>query len=159
MRCIARLGLMFVKVLLSGSMLWRTVGESPLIWTLGRRVIVAVDVLTEGLLRLGLVSHKAMHNSVRLRQMLSALRRTCRSEMLAPPSIELAECRVPCGPALPVISASDIASVAVDSSIRYTAGEVCCRTLTRASRSRGWMRLFVWVSTVDSDGEGPVLRC
>jgi hypothetical protein len=82
-------------VLLSGSMLGRTVGESPLICTLALRDIVAVEFLIAGLDMLDLVSHNAIHNSVRLRHMLSALRRTCLSETLAPPRMELAECRVP----------------------------------------------------------------
>ena len=93
MRLRARLGLILFKVLLSGSMLGRIVGESLLSCTLGRRLIV-VDLIA-GLARAGLVSHMAMHNSVKLRQMLSALRRTCRSAALAPPRMELAECRVP----------------------------------------------------------------
>jgi hypothetical protein len=149
---------MFDEGLLSGSTLWRTVGESPLNCTLGRRLMAAVDDLTAGLDSALLVSHMAMQSSVKLRQMLSALRRTCLSDTLAPPRMELAECSVPWGPALPVISARVMASIAVASRIRYTVGEVCCRTFTRASRSSGCARWVVGASTVDSDGEGFDLR-
>lgn len=76
MRLRALLGLMLFNVLLSGSMLCRIGGESPLICTLGRRDIAAADALIAGLAKLFLLSARAMHSSVRLRQMLSALRRT-----------------------------------------------------------------------------------
>jgi hypothetical protein len=76
MRESALLGLTPDNVLLSGSMLSRIVGESPLSWTLGRRVTVLVFDRNAGLARLGLLSHMAMQSSVRLRHRLSALRRT-----------------------------------------------------------------------------------
>lgn len=76
MRDNALLGLTPFSVLLSGSILCRIVGESPLICTLGRREIVAWVDRKAGLERPVLVSHMAMQSSVRLRQRLSALRRT-----------------------------------------------------------------------------------
>jgi len=116
-RPMAVLGLARGSVLLSGSMLCRMDGELPLICTLVRREGTAAARMA-GLAMLALVSHKAMQSSVRLRQMLSALRRTCRSGIDEPLRIELAECSVPCGPALPVISANVRASDAVASSTR-----------------------------------------
>ena len=139
-RDIALLGLTPDIVLLSGSMLCRIVGESPLICTLGRRDTVAVDDRTIGLARPVLLSHMAIQSSVKLRQMLSALRRTCRSDVPVP-RMELAEWNVPCGPALPDISANVSASNAVASSVRYTEGEMCCLALARASRSNGCILL------------------
>jgi len=95
MRDMALLGLTPDNVLLSGSMLCRIVGESPLICTLGRRDSVAVFDRKAGLARPVLVSHRAMQSSVRLRQRLSALRRTWRSETTEPLMMELAEWSVP----------------------------------------------------------------
>jgi hypothetical protein len=91
MRDIALLGLTPDNVLLSGSILSRIVGDSPLSCTLGRREIVAVVERNAGLAKPVLVSHKAIHSSVRLRQRLSALRRTWRSDTTAPLMMELAE--------------------------------------------------------------------
>ena len=161
MRDMALLGLTPVNVLLSGSMLCRIVGESPLNCTLGLRDIVAVFDRKAGLARPVLVSHRAIQSSVRLRQRLSALRRTWRSDTTEPLMMELAEWSVPCGPALPLISANASASVAVDSRVRYTAGETCCLALLRASRSRGCVLLLLGVllPTVDSEGDGFDLRC
>jgi hypothetical protein len=87
MRSIALLGL--DRGGSSVSMLCRIVGDSPLIWTLGRRKFDAATVLSDGLATLDFVSHNSMQSSVRLRHKLSALRRTCRSE--APLSTALDE--------------------------------------------------------------------
>ena len=66
-----------------------------------------------------LPSHKAKQRSVRLRHIMSALRRIWRSETVTPLMIDAAENVVPCGPALPVIATSCNASIAVASSVRY----------------------------------------
>jgi hypothetical protein len=73
--------------------------------------------------------------------------------------MELAEWSVPCGPALPVISANVRASEAAASSDRDTAGGVCSFAFASASRSKGWIRLGVGAPTVDSEGDTTVLRC
>jgi hypothetical protein len=67
-RLIALLGLDRVRASLSGSMLLRIVGDSPLIWRLGRRDTVAADVRwTAGLMKLDLPSYSSIHKSVKLR--------------------------------------------------------------------------------------------
>lgn len=76
MRVRALLGLTPTIELLSGSMLCRTGGDSPLTCTLGRRDGIMIDVRTAGLANVDLLSHKLMQSSVRPRQILSALRRT-----------------------------------------------------------------------------------
>ena len=117
-RLIARLGLERGTPLVSGSTLALTDGESPLSGMLALREPAATVDLNAGLAMLGLTSVRARQSSVKLRQRLSALRRTCRSGTDAPVMIELAEKRVPCGPALPVISANSNASEATASSDR-----------------------------------------
>lgn len=64
-------------------------------------------------------SHNAKQRSVRLRHIVSALRRMWRSETVTPLIMDAAEKVVPCGPALPVIATSCKASMAVASSVRY----------------------------------------
>jgi hypothetical protein len=64
-------------------------------------------------------SHKARQRSVKLRHIMSALRRMWRSETVTPLMMDAAEKVVPCGPALPVIATSCTASLAVASSVRY----------------------------------------
>ena len=51
-------------------------------------------------------SQSTRHRSVRLRHIVSALRRTWRSATVAPLIMDAAEKAVPCGPAPPVITAS-----------------------------------------------------
>lgn len=139
MRLIARLGLERGTSSVSVSMLGRTCGDSPLTCTLGRREdAAAADLSATGLARFTLVPHSSMQSSVRLRQILSALRRTWRSGTRGPESIALAECRVPCGPALPANSAKPSASDAVASSTRYTEGATFCLAFAKASLSKGW---------------------
>ena len=65
-----------------------------------------------------LPSHSARHRSVRLRHIVSAFRRTWRSDAVTPLMIAAAENVVPCGPALPVNAASCRASEAVASKVR-----------------------------------------
>lgn len=91
MRDIALLGLTPGNVLLSDSILSRMLGDSPLSWTLGRRDIAAVAFRKAGLAKPVFVSHMAIHSSVKLRQRLSALRRTWRSDTTAPLVMELTE--------------------------------------------------------------------
>ena len=81
----------------------------------------ATKPLSVGLARFSsLSSDSATQSSVRLRHMLSALRRTWRSAELDPPNTDAALCIVPCGPLYPVIAAKARASVAVASNARYT---------------------------------------
>lgn len=155
----ALLGLERGNVSLSGSMLARIWGESPLIWTLGRREFETTPALRAGLAIDDFGSHSSMHSSVRLRQILSAFRRTCRSGTNALFRIELADWRVPCGPALPASSANAIASDAVASSARYMEGAIFRLAFARASFSRGWTFCGVSAPSVDSDGDSFVLRC
>jgi hypothetical protein len=159
MRVIALLGLERGTVPLSASILGRIwEGDSPLTWTLGRREVTVAVLVRAGLTMVGFVLHSSMQSSVRLRQMLSAFRRTCRSAADAPPKIELAECKVPCGPALPASSANAMASEAVASSVRYTDGATCCLALPRASLRRGCTFCCPGVPAVDSAGESVTLR-
>ncbi len=67
----------------------------------------------------GFASDNARHSSVRLRHMLSALRRTCRSETVGPPIID---CELEIGPGwpeLPIIEAMASASEAAASNALY----------------------------------------
>lgn len=86
------------------------------------------DCFVEGVgeeTRLGasdLPSHNASTRSVRLRHMVSAFLRTCRSETVTPLIMDAAVMAVPCGPALPVMAASWRASAAVASSVRNRVG-------------------------------------
>ena len=120
MRSRARLGLTPEKeTTLPLSSLSRAVrGDSPFTCTLGLRV-AAADERIAGLAKLSFVSHKDIQSSVKLRQMLSAFRRTCRS---AVPALLYTDAAELCMPVLvlPAISAKAIASDAVDSSVRYT---------------------------------------
>lgn len=59
-------------------------GDSPLTCTLGLRPTVDVNERIAGLAKLCFVSHNAIQSSVKLRQMLSAFRRTCLSAVPVP---------------------------------------------------------------------------
>lgn len=80
------------------------------------------EPLTVGVARSNLSAERAIQSSVRLRHMLIAFRRTCRSIALVPPSTEAALCMVPCSPVLPIMAANAKLSEAVASNARYTSG-------------------------------------
>lgn len=95
-----------------------------------------------------LPSHKAKQRSVKLRHIISALRRMWRSETVTPLIMDAAENVVPCGPALPVIATSCNASIAVASRVRYNDALRRAFAFDSAVCNVGWMSANVngvWV--------------
>ena len=83
-------------------------------------------------------SVNARHNSVRLRQMLSALRRSCLSVTLPPTPIVLAPLEIgPGWPGVPIIDDRASASVAADSIASYTSEVTSPLVLDNAEKRIG----------------------
>jgi len=124
---------------------------------LGRATSVEVVSLLPGRgLRFSLFdisSVSAIQISVRLRHMLSAFRRNCRSIVLAGPTTDAVLGEAPCDPALPVIAAKLKASDAVASKARYRFAFTTGLALASAERRSGCKFVIPGVFIVEASGE------